>query len=76
MGPEVLLLKVHGNFCLLKGPSSQLLPQHKRLFQVEAISWNGTSSINALRGCSDVTVPLVVSEADSASLSSTFHCSF
>lgn len=76
MGPEVLLLKVHGNFCMLKGASSQLLPRHKRLFQVGAISRNGTSSFNALKGSIDVTVLLVVSEADFASLSSAFHCGF
>lgn len=41
-----------------------------------AISRNGTSSFNALKGSIDVTVLLVVSEADFASLSSAFHCGF
>lgn len=43
---------------------------------MEAILWNGTSSINALRGCTDVTVLLVVSEDASASLSSAGHASW
>lgn len=76
MGTEVLLLNVHGSLYMLKGALSQLLPLHKRLFQVGAILRNGTSSFNALKGCTDVVALLVVSEADSVSLSIVFHCGF